>query len=168
MVASRLLRLLDESAVQYTTIRHPSTFTSKQLAATLHAARDEIAKATIVRSPAGYAMAVLPASYQLDLKAMARAWGVPSAVLATEPELARLFPGCETGAIPPFGQLFGMPVYVDGRLTDDKWITFCAGRHDEAIKMSYAEYEKIVNPIVRELHLEPPKRQVRIEASWSV
>jgi Ala-tRNA(Pro) deacylase len=157
VVASRLGRMLEENKAHYTTIKHAVAFTSRDLAAALHTDKDEIAKATIVRASGGYAMAVLPASHQLDLKHMARALGVPWVSLASESELASLFPGCELGAIPPFGHLYGMPVYVDVPLTNDKWIAFCSGRHDEAIRMLYADYERIVKPAIRELHAEPAR-----------
>jgi Ala-tRNA(Pro) deacylase len=93
-------------------------------------------------------MAVLPASYQVDLAAIKKATGVRVAELATEQEFAQHFPDCETGAMPPFGNLYGIPVYVDETLADDEEIAFNAGSHYELIRLSYKDFEKLVKPLV--------------------
>src|SRR6516164_8821059 len=93
-------------------------------------------------------MAVLPASYQVDLLALKKATGVQDAALASEREFKQHFPDCETGAMPPFGNLYGIPVYVDDTLTEDKEIAFNAGSHYELIKMAYLDFERLVGPEV--------------------
>ncbi len=95
-------------------------------------------------------MAVLPASYQVDLEALRHATGVQVAELATEQEFKRHFPDCETGAMPPFGNLYGIPVYVDETLLEDREIAFNAGSHYELIKMAYKDFERLVKPEVME------------------
>ena len=90
----------------------------------------------------------LPASYQVDLTALKRATGVQVAELATEREFKQHFPDCETGAMPPFGNLYGIPVYVDETLTEDHEIAFNAGSHYELIRMGYADFERLVGPEV--------------------
>jgi Ala-tRNA(Pro) deacylase len=91
---------------------------------------------------------VLPASYQVDLEELRRRTGVATAALATEREFKQHFPDCETGAMPPFGNLYGIPVYVDETLTLDREIAFNAGSHYELIKMSYRDFERLVKPEV--------------------
>ena len=93
-------------------------------------------------------MAVLPASYQVDLLALKRSVGVRTAELASEREFKQHFPDCETGAMPPFGNLYGIPVYVDERLTRDYEIAFNAGSHYELIKLAYVDFERLVQPLI--------------------
>ena len=98
-------------------------------------------------------MTVLPADHQLDLEKVARAIGA-GAALDTEKEFKSLFPDCAVGAMPPFGNLYGVPTYMDKSLTQEDYIVFEAGTHTEAIKLSYRDYEKIVKPRVEDLALK--------------
>jgi Ala-tRNA(Pro) deacylase len=102
----------------------------------------------IVKLDGALAMAVLPASYQVDLLALKKAAGVTDASLASEREFKQHFPDCETGAMPPFGNLYGIPVYVDETLTHDPEVAFNAGTHLELIRMSYADFGRLVKPLV--------------------
>jgi Ala-tRNA(Pro) deacylase len=95
-------------------------------------------------------MTVLPADHQIDLEKVAKAIGKGTS-LDTEQEFKSLFPDCATGAMPPFGNLYGLPTYVDKRLAEEDYIVFEAGTHTDAIKLSYADYEKIVKPRVEDL-----------------
>ena len=103
------------------------------------------------------ALAVLPASYIIDLSRLQKATGAPEARVATEQEFRELFPECETGAMPPFGNLYGMNVFVDQRLREDEEIAFNAGSHTELIKLSYRDFERLVNPIALEFSVSPHK-----------
>ncbi len=108
----------------------------------------ELAKTVIVKLDGALGMAVLPASYQVDLLALKKVTGVADAALASEREFKQHFPDCETGAMPPFGNLYGIPVYVDETLTRDDEIAFNAGTHLQLIRMSFADFEKLVKPVV--------------------
>jgi Ala-tRNA(Pro) deacylase len=107
-----------------------------------------LAKTVIIKTPSGYAMAVLAADCRIDFESMAIALGCSNCGLATEEEVRALFPGSEVGAMPPFGAQFGIPVYLDVRLFAEPYIVFNAGTHRDAIHMSVADYVRITNPVV--------------------
>ena len=146
MQLSKVKDFLDANAVKYVVISHSKAFTAQGIAAISHISGKELAKTVIVKLDGALAMAVLPASYQVDLPALGRATGAKEAVLASEREFKQHFPDCETGAMPPFGNLYGIPVYVDDTLTEDKEIAFNAGSHYELIKMAYLDFERLVGP----------------------
>lgn len=147
-ISAKLRGFLDEHRVPYHILRHHRTYTAQEIAAALHLPGKEIAKVVLVRYDGEYAMAVLPAPMKVDLDVLASEAGWPKAELAGEGDMLRLFPDCQTGAMPPFGNLYGLPVYVDKTLTDDKEIVFEAGSHEEAIKMAYGDFERLVHPTV--------------------
>jgi Ala-tRNA(Pro) deacylase len=101
------------------------------------------------------AMAVLPASAQLDLAAFKKLTRGKSICLASEPEFEIRFPDCDLGAMPPFGNLYGVAVYVEEKLAEDKEIAFNAGSHNELVRMKYEDFERVVNPIVGRFALRP-------------
>jgi Ala-tRNA(Pro) deacylase len=148
MHLSKVKDFLDANAVKYVVVSHSKAYTAQGIAAVSHISGKELAKTVIVKLDGALAMAVLPASYQVDLPALKRATGVQEAALATEREFKQHFPDCETGAMPPFGNLYGIPVYVDETLTEDKEIAFNAGSHYELIKMAYLDFERLVGPEV--------------------
>lgn len=145
---SKVKEFLDANAVQYVVISHSKAYTAQGIAAVSHISGKELAKTVIVKLDGVLAMVVLPASYQVDLPTLKRATGVQNAELASEREFKQHFPDCETGAMPPFGNLYGIPVYADETLTNDREIAFNAGSHYELIKMSYADFERLVGPEV--------------------
>jgi Ala-tRNA(Pro) deacylase len=98
---------------------------------------------------------VLPASWNVDLYRLRTVFDTYQVRLATENEIAGLFPDCELGAMPPFGNLYGLPVYVDQSLTEDEEIVFHAGTHSDAIRMRYWDFAALVFPVVAEFHLSP-------------
>jgi len=147
---TKVKAFLDAHGVKYVGISHSKAYTAQGIAAIAHISGREVAKTVIVKLDGDLAMAVLPASYQVDLEALRRATGVREAELATETEFKRHFPDCETGAMPPFGNLYGIPVYVDETLAEDREIAFNAGSHYELIKMAYADFEHLVKPEVME------------------
>ena len=148
MPLNKLRMFLDSHHVKYVVISHSKAFTAQGIAAVSHISGKELAKTVIVKLDGALGMAVLPASFQVDLLALKKAVGVRTADLASEREFKQHFPDCETGAMPPFGNLYGIPVYVDETLTRDKEIAFNAGSHYELIKLAYADFEQLVQPLV--------------------
>jgi len=148
MPAKKLLEFLDSEGIAYTTISHAVAYTAKEIAALTHISNKELAKTVIVKIDSTLAMAVLPAAYEVDLSSLRAATGARSVTLAKESEFRERFPECEIGAMLPFGNLYGMTVYVDESLTKDKDIAFNAGSHNELIQVSYADFERLVKPTV--------------------
>ncbi len=148
MPATKLKTFLDENKVRYITIQHSVAFTSQEVAAKMHIHGWEIAKTTILKADGKFAMAVLPAPCKVDLDRLRREIGAKSVVIAAEDEFRSLFPECELGAMPPFGNLYGLPVYVDEQLAEDESIVFAAGTHTEAVRMDYKDFARLVKPKV--------------------
>jgi len=148
MPVKKLKVFLDETNVKYLTILHSMAFTSQDIAASAHVSGKEFAKTVMIKIDGEMAMAVLPASYHIDFDTLKEIFGTSSVALATEPEFKDRFPDCEVGAMPPFGNLYGMAVYVAESLTKHKEIAFNAGSHTELIRLSYADYERLVKPRV--------------------
>jgi len=147
----KLKQFLDTSGVRYEPIEHRIAFTAQELAAAEHVPGREHAKVAIVRVPTGFFMAVLPAPRKVDLAKFAAAVHEKEARLASEDEFERMFPQCETGAMPPFGNLFGLPVIVDRALEDDKNIAFQAGTHSESVRRKYADFKRLARPQVADI-----------------
>lgn len=148
MPVKKLKSFLDENGVKYVSIIHSSAYTSQEIAASAHISGKEMAKTVMIQIDGEMAMAVLPATYQVDFDTLRKALGTKNVALATEAEFKDRFPDCDVGAMPPFGNLYGMDVYVAQSLTSDKEIAFNAGSHTELIKMDFVDYERLVNPRV--------------------
>jgi Ala-tRNA(Pro) deacylase len=148
MRASRVKDFLETNHIVYSTIVHPTSYTAQGTAAYAHVPGHELAKTVVVKADSQLVMAVLPASAQLDLAAFKKLTNAKAVALAAEPEFGTKFPDCDLGAMPPFGNLYGIPVYVEARLAEDKEIAFNAGTHNELAKMKYDDFERLVNPIV--------------------
>jgi Ala-tRNA(Pro) deacylase len=148
MPAKKLREFLNSQNIPYMTISHAVAYTAKEIAALTHISNKELAKTVIVKIDSTLAMAVLPASYDIDLSSLRVATGARSVSLAKESEFKDRFPECEIGAMPPFGNLYGMAVYVDESLTKDKDIAFNAGSHNELLQVCYADFERLVEPTV--------------------
>jgi Ala-tRNA(Pro) deacylase len=148
MPVKQLKGFLDRNNVKYVSITHSTAYTAQELAALTHTKGRDLAKTVIVKLDDALAMAVLPASYQIALDELKQCAGATTAALATETEFRSRFSGCETGAMPPFGNLYDMPVFVDESLTKDKEIAFNAGSHNELIRLAYVDFERLVNPKV--------------------
>ena len=148
MPVRQLREYLDSHQVRYVVISHSPAFTAPEIAASAHIPGRELAKTVVVKLDDRMAMAVLPASQQVDfdlLRAVSRARG---AALATEREFKDRFPDCEVGAMPPFGNLYGMDVYVSEELTKDEEIAFNAGSHTELVRLAYHDFARLVQPKV--------------------
>jgi Ala-tRNA(Pro) deacylase len=139
--------------VRYLVIKHAPAFTAQDVAAAAHVSGREMAKAVMVKIDGEMTMVVLPASTKVDLTRLLDATGAQEVELAHEHEFATLFPGCELGAMPPFGNLFGLPTMVAEELTEDDEIAFNAGSATEVIRLSYCDYERLVRPRVLPLRI---------------
>ena len=146
MPLQRLKEYLNDHDVPYVTVAHSPAYTANEIAATAHIKGKDLAKTVMVKMNGKMAMAVLPASERVDLEALRNALGVDRVELAMEDEFKDLFPGCEVGAMPPFGNLFDLPVYVASDLAEDEEIAFNAGNHHELIRLRYADFERLVQP----------------------
>jgi Ala-tRNA(Pro) deacylase len=146
MPVQRLKELLDRHKVKYVVIQHSSAYTAQEIAASAHIPGKELAKTVIVKINGKMAMVVLPASYKVDLKHLKEVAGATSVELANEQEFGSLFPDCEAGAMPPFGNLYGMDVYVSVSLAEDEEIAFNAGSHTELVRLSYRNFVELVKP----------------------
>lgn len=148
MPVAKLREFLDANHIPYTTITHSAAFTAQGIAALTHIPGKELAKTVIVNVDDALAMAVLPASLHVDLDLLKEVTGSRSVTIAHERDFQNCFPGCELGAMPPFGNLYDLPVYVDESLTKDNEIAFNAGSHYELIRMKYEDFAKLVKPVV--------------------
>jgi Ala-tRNA(Pro) deacylase len=148
MPAQRLQAFLDEHQVKYVVISHSRAFTTQEVAAATHIPGKELAKSVIVEIDGEMAMAVLPGSQKVDVHLLRDAAGAKEVTLAREAAFKDRFPECDLGAMPPFGNLYGMPVYVADSLAEDEEIAFNAGSHTELVKMSYRDFERLVQPRV--------------------
>jgi Ala-tRNA(Pro) deacylase len=147
-VAPTLKAYLDHERVHYDVLSHPEIFRAVAIAQTLHAPEKEVAKVVIVKVDEQFAMTVLPANWTVDLRRLREVFLTKHVRLATENEFKDLFPDCEVGAMPPFGTLYGVPVYVDRSLAEDEEIIFEAGTHSDAIRMRYMDFAALVFPVV--------------------
>jgi Ala-tRNA(Pro) deacylase len=151
MPVKKLQAFLDEHDVKYVIINHSPAYTARETAASTLIPRREFAKAVLVKlADGGLVMAVVPASRHADLNALAEAAGATAACLATEEEFESMFPGCEPGAVPPFGNLYDIPVYADRELMEEDDLAFSAGTYTQIIRMSAGDYRDLVQPRIGE------------------
>ncbi len=151
MPVQTLKKFLDKHGIKYLTIKHSPAFTAKEIAASAHVSGKELAKTVMIRVNGQMAMAVLPSTLQLDFDVVRNALSAKDVELATEREFKSLFPDCDVGAMPPFGNLYDMDVYVDETLREDEEIAFNAGTHTELVKLAYRDFERLVKPEVLRL-----------------
>ena len=142
---------LDSRGVKYVNIQHSPAFTAPEVAASAHVAGRDFAKTVIVRIDGVMSMVVLPANRRLVLTDLREMLEIDRVKLATEEEFKSAFPDCEVGAMPPFGNLYGMPVYVAACLAEEPEIAFNAGSHTELIKMAYQAFADLVQPKILDL-----------------
>jgi len=151
MPAQKLKAFLDDHHISYIHIEHSPAFTAQEIAASAHIPGREIAKTVMVKIDGAMAMAVLPATRKLDLELLQRAADARDVRLASERDFRDSFPDCELGAMPPFGNLYGMRVFADGSLELDDHIAFNAGSHADLIQMKFDDFVRLVNPIIARL-----------------
>jgi Ala-tRNA(Pro) deacylase len=148
MPVDKLTEFLNAHNVKYVTISHSPAFTAQEIAASAHIPGKELAKTVMVNIDGKMAMAVLPASSKVNLEALKNAAGAKTAELASEDEFQRAFPDCDIGAMPPFGNLYGMDVFASEALAQDEEIAFNAGSHVELVRLAYKDFEREVKPRV--------------------
>ena len=146
MPIHRLREFLDEHKVKYVVISHSVAYTAQGIAALVHISGKELAKSVIVKMDGQFTMAVVPASRNVDLMSLKKAGRANTVELASEMEFKGKFPDCETGAMPPFGNLYDMAVFADERLARDKEIAFNAGSHRELVRLAWSDFEELVKP----------------------
>ncbi|MDX2504468.1 MAG: YbaK/EbsC family protein [Gammaproteobacteria bacterium] len=146
MTCKQLTHFLDERDVKYVTINHSRAYTAQEIAESAHVSGNDFAKVVMIKADEEMTMAVLPAPDKIDLKLLRQALGVRSVFFADENDFQDHFPGCEVGAMPPFGNLYGIRVIAAQTLCDCKVISFNSGLHTEIIQMEYEDYIKLVNP----------------------
>jgi Ala-tRNA(Pro) deacylase len=148
MSFTRLKDFLDSRGIKYVAISHSLAYTAQGIAALTHLPGKELAKTVVVKIDRTLAMAVVPASGRVDLALLKAAAGAKTVELASEEEFKERFPDCGTGAMPPFGNLYGMAVFADESLTHDKEIAFNSGSHWELIRMGWDDFERPVGPTI--------------------
>ncbi len=146
MPLTKIKDFLNQHHIKYIIIKHSSAFTAQEIAASAHISGKELAKTVMIKFDGQMAMAVLPASYKISFDDLKEVLGVEKVRLAYEQEFMDKFPDCEVGAMPPFGNLYGMEVYVAESLADDEEIVFNACSHTELIGMNYVDFEELVKP----------------------
>ena len=147
-VTARLQRYLDRQGVPYAVLSHREAFTAHDAAAAAHVSPWQMAKVLVGRDENGFVMAVLPASCNLDVALFRGVTGREHIVLASEGELRELFPDCEVGAMPAFGNLYGLPVYADRCFATEGEVLLPAGNHREAVRLSWRDFVHAAEPIV--------------------
>src|SRR5688572_1801681 len=150
----RLREFLDQQDVEVEMLPHREAFTAQEVAQTAHVSGRRVAKVVVVRDGKGFVLAVLPAPDRLDLEALRRVAARPELEVASESEFESLFPDCERGAMPPFGNLYGVPVYFDASFREYKKFYFQAGNHAEVAGMRLADFERLVRPIAGDFGLQ--------------
>ncbi|MBI5837551.1 MAG: YbaK/EbsC family protein [Candidatus Eisenbacteria bacterium] len=148
MPATRLRAYLDENRVRYVSVSHSQAFTAQEIAASAHVPGKVMAKTVMVKLDGRMAMAVLPANHKVDLDVLRRSSRSHRVELASEADFKILFSDCEPGAMPPFGNLYGLPVYVEESLAENRDIVFNAGSHTEVIQLAYSDFARLVRPEV--------------------
>lgn len=149
MPLKQLKDFLDNQHVKYKLISHSPSFTAQEIAAAVHISGKQLAKIVIVKMGDQFAMVVLPAKDHVNFNLLKDATGGAKVDLASESEFKGKFPGCEVGAMPPFGNLFdNMPVFVSNHLSNLSQIAFNAGSHSELLQMAYRDFERLVKPKV--------------------
>jgi Ala-tRNA(Pro) deacylase len=147
-ILRRLKELLDRAEISYEVYNHCRAFTAQEIAATQHIPGRKMAKVVILKVNGSFVMAVLPASRRVNFERVKAVLGAKEVSLASEEEFALLFPECEIGAMPPFGNLFGLPVYMDPQLEKDEAIYFNAGNHNQTMRLRTSDFMSLVKPEV--------------------
>jgi Ala-tRNA(Pro) deacylase len=156
-ILKRLQSYLDANKIPYDVVNHPKAYTAHDVANTLDVPGKFVAKVVVVKADQYFVMTVLPSTWRVDLKRLREVLEVRDVRLATEAEIENLFPDCQVGTMPPFGNLYGVEVYVDQLLTEDEAIVFEAGLYVSAIKLRYKDFADLVRPKVAAFHHEPSK-----------
>ena len=147
-IATRVRDHLEKNKIPYSHCTHRLAYTAQEVAAAQHVPGREMAKTIILKTDSQFAMLVLPAVMKIDMKALRDELPFVHVELATEKEFSELFPDSELGAMAPFGNLYGLPVYVDKSLSEDAEIVFNAGTHVDTIRIKYAVFSRLTQPTI--------------------
>lgn len=147
MTMATVKQYLDEQNVKYVIMQHSEAYTAQEVAEAVHVPGRHFAKCVMVKIDGRLAMAVLPATDQVDLDRLGKSTGAREVVLAEEADFQDRFPDCEVGAMPPFGNLFDLEVFVAPHLTQADLIAFNAGSHTEVMQLAYTAFERLVSPV---------------------
>ena len=151
MPAKKLTEFLDKNKVKYVRISHSPSYTAQEIAAKQHFSGNEMAKVVMLAVDDNLVMGVVRGNDKISLNEVRESLGARHVRLATEDEFIARFPECEIGAMPPFGNLFGVKVYVDPALAKDESIYFNAGNHVQTVHMKYRDFETLVKPEIAHL-----------------
>ncbi len=146
MPVKKLKEFLEKNKIQYDLITHSPSYTAQETAASAHVSGKDMIKTVMVKIDGKMCMAVLSAPAKVDFELLKRAAGADTVDLSTEDEFTNAFPGCDVGAMPPFGNLYDMDVYMDDKLSANEEIVFNAGTHTELMKVRFEDYERLVKP----------------------
>jgi Ala-tRNA(Pro) deacylase len=155
MSKDKLRDYLESHNVNYAVIEHSPVYTAQEIAASAHIPGQQLAKTVMVKIDGEMAMAVLPAPYRVNFELLKEQTGANQVELASEQEFKDKFPDCEPGAMPPFGNLYGMDVYAAVNLAEEMEIAFCAGAHGELIRITYKDFENLAKPKVVDFAWKP-------------
>jgi Ala-tRNA(Pro) deacylase len=161
MIPNAISEFLDRNHARYSLLAHPDAYTAQEEAAAAHIPGREWAKTVVCFADDQPILAVVPAPFGVDLNRLQQVAHAHSVRLAKEKEFASLFQECELGAMPPLGPLYGQRVFIDERLTKDPQVAFSAGSHHDTIRMPYAEFERVVHPIVGDIAQRSPVSAAR-------
>lgn len=149
----RCLDFLDKAHISYAHTKHSLAFTALEVAFAEHISPHKLAKTVVYVGAQGYGFAVLPADCLIDISILGVFLNDPAVRLASEQELGELFPECEVGAMPPFGNLFHLPVIVDASIAEQEFIAFNAGTHRDVVHMHFGDFKRLVDPAVAKFAL---------------
>ena len=144
----KLESYLRDNQVSFEVHHHPTAYTAQEVAASEHTPGKMVVKVVMVLADGELVMLAMPAPYQVDLDRVGEMLGATVVRLANEEEFASAFPDCEIGAMPPFGNLYDLPVYVDEALAEDETVVVQAGTHSDTMRLEYADFERLVEPTV--------------------
>ncbi len=147
-IPQRIRMYLDSQEIPYEWLRHAEAFTAQEVAHALHLSGKRLAKTVVVEADRRMVMVVLPASHRLVMSELRGVLEAREVKLIPEAELEKIFPGCDLGAIPPLGDLYGMDVWVDRTIADQEDIVFNAGTHLDAVRMKYGDFVRLAKPQV--------------------
>jgi Ala-tRNA(Pro) deacylase len=150
-ISRRLKELLDAGKVVYEHRVHPTVYTAAATAESVHIPGNEMAKTVIVNADGLLRLAVIPANRMVDLRHLKFITRSENIRIANEREFRNEFPTCEVGAMPPFGSIFGMPVYCDVQLEHNEFIEFNAGTHHDTIRLAFRDFRRLENPTMTDL-----------------
>jgi Ala-tRNA(Pro) deacylase len=145
-ILRKLKEVLDEANVSYEVYHHVLAYTAQEVVTAQHLSAKEMAKVVMLKVDGNLVMGVIAASHKINLNTAKASLGAKEARLASEDEFISRFPECEIGAMPPFGNLFGLPVFVDPALEKDEYIYFNAGNHLQTVRLKYQDFARLVKP----------------------